>query len=116
MGIPYYSTGAYGQSFSCDVKDCLDYFDIPTNVFAYNSDGGGNLLTWKIALDHVDNNSDIFNPKQLIFRQSCIAHVLQGAHKAAIINVESDDKIVIIVKILKSLQKVWTGMIRVTRA
>ena len=58
-----------GQSLSHDVRYCLDKFDIPAKVFAYTSDSGGNVLTYKRSLDHVVDNSDILNLKQPIFGQ-----------------------------------------------
>ena len=75
LGMSYSSTGTDGQDLSCFVKDCLDYFYIYTKIIFYNSDDSGNLLTWKRALDHMADNSDILNPKQTIFEKLCIAHV-----------------------------------------
>ena len=73
--MPYSSAGTDSQSLSCGIKDCMDYFYMPTKIVALTSDCGGNLSTCKKALDHVVDNSDVFNPKQHIFEQLCNAHI-----------------------------------------
>ena len=79
-------------------------------VISFTQDSGSNLLTCKRALDDTVSNAQIFLPQQPIFEQECTAHVLQGACKAAVINVESDDKSVSIEKTRTRLQSciTWT--------
>ena len=108
--MPYASGGTDGQSLSVAVKDCLDEFCISKKVVSYTQDGGGNLATCKRALGESVDNSDVFFPNQPIFEQECTAHVLQSACKAAVINVESNDKMVSVEKTLTQLQAciTWT--------
>ena len=84
-------------------------------VISFTQDGGSNLLTCKRALDDTVNNAQIFLPQQPIFEQECTAHVLQGACKAAVINVESDDKLVSIEKTRARLQACITWTKKVTK-
>jgi len=81
-------------------------------------DGGSNLLTCKRALEDSVDNSEIFLPKQRIFEQECTAHVLQGPCKAAVINVESDDRLVSIEKTRTRLQAcvTWTKKVAKVRS
>ena len=116
MGNPYFSTGTCGQILSCTIRDCLDDFDITIKIVSYTNDDGENLWTYKRALDHVADNSDIINPKQPISEQSCITHVLQGACKASVVYVESENKTLSIGKQEKSFKNVLPGLRRVTRA
>jgi len=110
LGMPYSRGGTDGQNLAIAVKKTIDEMQLATKVISYTQDGGSNLVTCKRALDATVDNSNFFEPIQPIFEQECTAHILQGACKAAVINVESDDKTISIEHTRTRLQAciTWT--------
>lgn len=84
IGMPYSSAGTDGQSLSLAVKDCMQEYNLCHKVVSYTNDGGSNLGTCKTALEENVDNTDVFSPRQPIFDQDCVAHILHDDHAVAL--------------------------------
>ena len=110
LGMPWCVEGTDGQQLSSSVRDCLKVFNIQDKIVSYTSDGGSNLKACKNALDMSVTNSMVFGPMKRVFEQDCFAHALQGACKAAVLDVKSPDGSISVEKTRGVMQKciTWT--------
>ena len=108
--MPWCKGGADGQSLSVAVKSCIKNFGLQNKVIAYWSDGDSNLKTCKTELNKTANNAAVFNPPKPLFEAQCLAHVLSGAYKVAVVDATTDDGMLSVEETRQFMQKcvIWT--------
>ena len=72
------------------------------------------MKTCKTELDKTVNNAAVFNPPKPLFEAQCLAHVLSGAYKVAVVDTTTNDGMLSLEKTRQVMQKcvTWTKKAR----